>query len=658
MRKNVMFLALVLTLFSLEGCLDSPNIVEEEENLDVMSKMDIPFDFNFETAKDIVVSFSGTKQTNSNLVKYTVYLYDEDYTDSEVTYTDEAGEEVTATLQIANALNNKIATVITDESSFEKNITIPAYCNSLYIVKNDMGIFSSSIVEVNGTTAKFAKHTTKSTGETVDIFYGTNGSGDLFTINEITNELTVISSLPDNTGSYTCAIDPVSRKLYTIGNNYPSYSLYCYDIDAGTWETKGYVRSGGPRLGYNRNDGLLYFSTSKYVYALNPSNAEKLATYVIRGLESTSGGDLTFDKDGVMYISSTTGLYRCDFNEGNTIDATWISSESLPNYPNSLTFDSNDELWWATAIGNEGLNFIMDKVTGGWEARSTYSTLIHDLATLPYDEDSIEDLDTDGDGIIDFYDEFPEDADKATTTYTPSVYGWGTYAFEDLWPAKGDYDFNDLVLNYRYTNVENADGKIVETIANFVIKNIGGSFVNGFGIQLNMDESLIKEVTGYNLTENIVNVNSKGLEMEQSFPVIIAFDNAWANKNESDLEIVITYNEPIDVLGNINPFIFINKDRGRELHCSNMAPTDLMDQSRFGTYDDNSDVEKGVYYKGSYNLPWGIDIIHDFAYPKEKSEVVLGYPYFKNWAESGGSEYDDWYKEKSGYRDYNYLETN
>jgi LruC domain-containing protein len=33
--------------------------------------------------------------------------------------------------------------------------------------------------------------------------------------------------------------------------------------------------------------------------------------------------------------------------------------------------------------------------------------------------------------------------------FTPSKYGTGTIAFEDLWPSYGDYDFNDVALNYQ-----------------------------------------------------------------------------------------------------------------------------------------------------------------------------------------------------------------
>lgn len=662
MKKIILLLSFFSILFLFNRCVDDSSSTEEEEVVEEvvaegMLGLDVPTDFNYETSKDVVISFSSVKAKSSNQVKYTVYLYDEDYETEEVTYTDETGEEVTASLELSNALNNKLGSYVTSDSSFELEVKVPSYCENLYVVRNEMGIYSSSIIAINESKATFSKTATKSTKEdVVDIFYGVNGNGDLFTINESTNELTVIDQLPDNAGSFTCAIDPVSRKLYSIANKKGNYNLYCYDIDTQTWTTQGSVGMGGPRLGYNKTEGLLYFSTSKNVYILDPSNANKLVTYKISGLQTTGGGDLAFDSDGVMYLSTTTGLYHCEFGTGNTIIATWISSESLPNFPTSLTFDSDDVLWWATYVGDEGLDFIMDKVTGGWEERSTYSTVIHDLATLPYDEDSIEDIDTDEDGIIDFYDEFPEDASKAATTYTPSIYGWGTYAFEDLWPSKGDYDFNDLVVNYRYTNIENAEGKIVETKLNYVIKNIGGSLKNGFGIQLDMDESSIQEVTGYNLTENIVSLTDKGLEADQSLPVVIVFDNAWENVNDAEFEMLISYVEPIESLGDINPFIFIGGDRGREVHCSNMEPTDLVDLSYFGTYNDNSNAGNDVYYKDDNNLPWGIDIIHDFTYPKEKSELVAGYPYFKNWAESGGTEYEDWYKEKTGYRNYDYLE--
>ncbi len=625
-----------------------------------IADLNVPASFNYETSKKVSVMFSDFKMKSTNHVKYDIYLYDDQTSTETITYDDEEGNSVTATVLKSDVLNNKIATKITDQASFTLDFTIPEYSNSLYVIRNEMGVYSTSIIQIVNSKALYSRSEgyNKSTTDVVDILYGVNGGGDLTTINHSTGEMVVISQLPDNTGSYTCAINDVTRKLYTVGH---TKYLYCYDIDAGTWTTVGYVGIGGPRLGYNKIDGLLYFSTGRYVYTIDPSNATILSTYTISGLQTTSGGDLTFDSDGTMYISSTTGLYRCEFTSGNTISTTWISSESLPNYPNSLTFDSGGELFWATNTAGKGRVFIMDKVTGGWQDKfSPFNTRIHDLALLPYDQTAVPEVDTDGDGIIDFYDEFPDDVEKAAQTYTPSIYGWGTYAFEDLWPYKGDYDFNDLVLNYRYTNIENAQGLVVETKLNFLIKNIGGSFKNGFGIEIDMSEALIENVTGYNMSENIVSLNSKGLENSQSKPVIIAFENAWALSSVGEIELTIDYLTPISpaLIGDFNPFIFVNGDRGREVHLSDNAPTDLVNTSLLGTEADDSNPNSNRYYKSSNNLPWAIHIIHDFVYPKEKTEVILGYPYFSSWAESSGSNYVDWYKEKSGYRNYSYLKQN
>lgn len=629
-------------------------------SVNTMSDMKVAKDFSFETSKNVTINFNDFQNKAGNDVKYEIYIHDETLTTETVTYLDEEGNNQTVTVQKPDPIKNKIQTIITGETNFDISAVIPVYCKSLYVVRNEMGSYSSAIINVEGTKVMYnrAGNITKSTNVTYDVLYAVNGGGDLLTINHETGEMAKISDMPNSTGSYSCAIDPVSRTLYTMGHN--GY-LYAWDIDAQTWSTVGNSGISGPRMGYNQDDGLIYFSTRDRVYTISPATAEIISSYTILGLQTTSGGDLTFDSDGTMYLSTTTGLYRGEFTDGNTINTTWISAESLPNYPNSLTFDSNGELFWATIAMTDGSYmgrvFIMDKVTGGWQDQySPFTYYIHDLALLPYDESAIPETDTDGDGIIDFYDEYPDDPEKASASFTPSIYGWGTYAFEDLWPYKGDYDFNDLVLNYRYTNIENADGDIVETILNFKVKNIGGSYKNGFGIEFDMDESLIESFTGYSLTEGFISLNSKGLEENQAKPVVVLFDNAWA-LDGSDHEFIIKYNNPIDpsLFGVLNPFIFIDGDRGREVHLSNKAPTSLVNNSLLGTEEDYSNSSDNIYYKTSNGLPWGIDIIHDFVHPKEKKEIMLGYPFFVTWAESGGTSLDDWYKEKPGYRDYNYL---
>jgi hypothetical protein len=66
--------------------------------------------------------------------------------------------------------------------------------------------------------------------------------------------------------------------------------------------------------------------------------------------------------------------------------------------------------------------------------------------------------DDDGDGITDPYDVYPSNGKLAAET---AYHGY--IAFEDQWPAKGDYDFNDLVASYSYnlrTDANNYIGSV------------------------------------------------------------------------------------------------------------------------------------------------------------------------------------------------------
>jgi len=660
MNKLVLYIALVMLAVVLTNCKKELSpidpIVNPSDTVVSMDDLVIPKDFSFETSKSVNVIFSDFKASKSNEIKYNVYLYTDETTTQEVTYEDEGGEMVTETVEVSDVMNNLVTTIISSDPNLELNITIPDYYQYLYIIRNDMGVYTSQIIPIENNKAVFGGMKSVN-DDPVDVIYGVNAQGDVFTINPVTGDFVIIDHYPSGqNGSVTCALDPVNRIMYTIARN--TRDLLAYDIDTHEWEVRGNTNLSGPRLEYRKEDGLLYFSKSNLVKTLDPSDGSLVSTYTVNGLDDAGWGDVAFDANGVFFMATKSGLYRCDPAANNTFNAVRISADNLPFSPTSMTFDSNGELWIGSNIGGAGQVVVMDQVTGGWEYRfQGFAATINDLTFLPLDDNQIPDTDTDGDGIIDFYDEYPEDGDRAYDVYTPSIYGWGSYAFEDLWPNEGDYDFNDLVINYRYINVANSNDEIVETKMLFNIKNVGGSFHNGFGIEIDMDESLIQLVSGFNITDGVVTLNSKGLESNQAKPVIIPFDDAWDNVNGGEMEVLINYNAPItaDQLGAFNPFIFINADRGREVHMSDMSPTSLANTDYFGTADDNSDPASGRYYKNANNLPWGIDIIHDFVYLQEKSPIILGYNKFADWAQSGGVDFPDWYKDRDGYRNNAYL---
>ena len=65
--------------------------------------------------------------------------------------------------------------------------------------------------------------------------------------------------------------------------------------------------------------------------------------------------------------------------------------------------------------------------------------------------------------------------DQAVIFYPARENGWGTLMFEDLWPAYGDYDFNDLVVNYKMQLYPNNKNMVKEMILGIRVKAIGGS---------------------------------------------------------------------------------------------------------------------------------------------------------------------------------------
>ncbi len=99
-----------------------------------------------------------------------------------------------------------------------------------------------------------------------------------------------------------------------------------------------------------------------------------------------------------------------------------------------------------------------------------------------------------------------------------------------------------------------------------------------------------------------------------------------------------------------NPFIIVNKERGKEVHLPFFKPTTLADYSLLGTGQDNSNISQNRYYLSENNIPWAINIPYKFSYPLEKEEITGAHLKFGEWAESNGTVFQDWYMDNSGYR--------
>jgi len=272
--------------------------------------------------------------------------------------------------------------------------------------------------------------------------------------------------------------------------------------------------------------------------------------------------------------------------------------------------------------------------------------------------------DTDGDGVPDDLDAFPNDATKA---YISSG-GIGTVAFEDQWPNKGDFDMNDLVMNYHYYVITNAANVVVQVTAKFNLLATGGNLGNGFGVQFPIPASSVSGLT--------TTLAGGALESGQTNAVVTLFPNMrllmahWNTQpgvvQSATVADSISFNvsngPSLTAFGQngYNPFTWNmgNDNKRREVHLMGQAPTTLANTTLFGTGNDNTNVAAGRYYVTTTGLPYAINIPTTFSYPIEGTDITTVYLHLADWAQSGGISYTDWYSNiATGYRNTSLIYT-
>ncbi len=348
-----------------------------------------------------------------------------------------------------------------------------------------------------------------------------------------------------------------------------------------------------------------------------------------------------------------------------------------------FTNNNNGTVTFTPATGYTGSASIMYSISDQLN-QTTSAYLYVQINPLPI-------ADTDQDGVPDDYDDYPTDPHRAFNRYYPLT-GYSTLMYEDLWPDKGDYDFNDLVLDYRYNTVTNAANNVVEIKYTFVIKAIGAGLHNGFGFQLdNIAPGKITSVSGTKTHDvSWLSNAANGTENGQTYANIVVFSdvfqelkwpgtgnmvNVWLSGAEANPYVTPdTTNITVTLLNNgvaplagalsigsfppsaFNPYLIIgdsgswNQNRAKEIHLPNRVPTSKVSSVFWGKGDDNSNPGANRYYKTSNNLPWAIDIYYSIPHMQEKRDIISGYLYFLNWASSNGTSNQDWYQNLSGYR--------
>ena len=275
--------------------------------------------------------------------------------------------------------------------------------------------------------------------------------------------------------------------------------------------------------------------------------------------------------------------------------------------------------------------------------------------------------DSDGDGVTDDWDDYPDDYERAFNHYTPAEGQYGTFMWEDLWPNKGDYDMNDLVMDYNVVEVTNASLEIVDVINNFYLRAAGAGYLNnGFAIQypsywevnsiteddLNMAYIDIdtdnRTVIFFQNHRQVFNVSGGDwINTYQSYPFIptVTWSVTLSMSETSKAKVVAPWNQ-----APFNPFLLQNGVRSHEIHLPDYPYTYAMNTALFNTGDDATNPGMGIYFRTTNYLPWAILISESCDYAIEMTQISDAFNHFVEWVQSDGITYNDWYLDLPGYQ--------
>ncbi len=654
---------IVLSVVFFAGCKESNDVTQPVPVVKSMEQLTVSPTFNFPTSKEITLNIKVQTPAGEAMAGVPIKIFKG---------TPSSGGVYMET--IASDASGNISTVI----------TVPGYQDSLCLVTDFIGLPSEISIPVLGTVADYTYNKpaitqlAKSGGQSeILTTYKTLGT---WTSNGVPHYLLPVRDvIPVSLLNNINTSLPEQRALPT---HHPQYleNVQTNVIIQDTCEV--YVTFVHEGAGYRNVLG--YYTFDKNNPPATIAEIEQSMTIIFpNGSFSGSGGGLySGDKVKIGNFGANTSigwfLLANGYGGGNVItDGNWrfFSHPNLNPETNSTLKQHNVMLYDdANDRYIVGFEDIKRDVSG---CDNDFNDLLFYVSANPFNAivtSNVAPLDSaadaDKDGVTDIFDEFKTDPLRAFNNYSPAKNTFGTLAFEDLWPAKGDYDFNDLVVDYNFNTVTNAQNKVVEIFTDLKIRAVGGSYINAFGLALNAASSAITSVTGQRLTEGYITLNANGTESGNSKAVIIAFDNPYKVLNAGGITVNTTpglaYYEPKTVslkisfsapvnktdLGTApyNPFIIVNKVRGKEVHLKGSDPTDLADRSYFGKDDDRSLLSPGGYYKSSKNLPWAVNFTESFDYPVEKAQITSSYNYFGPWAESSALQYKDWYLSKAGYR--------
>lgn len=275
-------------------------------------------------------------------------------------------------------------------------------------------------------------------------------------------------------------------------------------------------------------------------------------------------------------------------------------------------------------------------------------------------------IDSDSDGVNDAMDAAPCDSRISARVFVPADRTHGMLLFEDRWPNKGDFDFNDVVVSYNQTLDYDSSANVTHLRLDLSIMAVGARFKNGLALRLpNTPRSSVTNLTF--LVNNVATgvVGEVVLKTGESEAIVVLADDLhalfgvegtreWVNTDPAlamkpyvDITVDIALDPGHNLSAANAPFdLFIfDKVRGTEVHRPQYRGTASLDSTLVGTADDGTTATRA--FVTANGIPFALDIPELAEYPKEGLSIDSLYPGIVQFGQSLGTQSTTYYRSPS-----------
>lgn len=247
-------------------------------------------------------------------------------------------------------------------------------------------------------------------------------------------------------------------------------------------------------------------------------------------------------------------------------------------------------------------------------------------------------------------------AEPYSWSYYPSSQTYYVVSYEDLYPARGDYDFNDLVVAYQVSLGLGSNGDVAVIRGNGYLVARGAMYDHDWHLKIGLPEWATGTATvslydtgahapleGYPVTDSVM--GSADLKLVEHVAAIYSDgestfvntfdDQALQPGPKFDFQVELDVPVAVDLIESApyDPYLYVY-DTGYEIHLIGKTPT--------LAYSRNS-LEGLTSFRDEAGFPFAIVAPENWQPPLAGIDMGLAYPTFMEFVQSRGASHTQWY---------------